>query len=370
MIVDLFAGPGGWDHAARALGYDPVGFEYDADACATRTAAGHRTIRADLANYLMPSTADIEGIIGSPPCPLFSAAGKREGVDWLPHLCQTALGVAALSADAPPEAALSLVPLDWTLRHRPEWVTLEQVPAVLPLWEAVARRLRGEGYSAWAGVLSAADFGVPQTRRRAVLIASRVSTVQPPAPTHAEDPHPSLFGPPVERWVSAWDALDAHGITPDASHINTGRAWKAGWHLGFARLDDRGDSPDGYRQRDRRPVTKPSFALTEKARSWEWTRTRPATTIMGDPRMWPPGHKINADDRRRLGDTEAQERYGDRAGTEAVRLTIEQALVLQTFPPYHPVAGSKTSQFRQVGNAVPPLLADAVLRCVLARGTL
>ena len=47
-VIDLFAGPGGWDIGARALGVDTIGIEHDAAACATRSAAQHATIRADV----------------------------------------------------------------------------------------------------------------------------------------------------------------------------------------------------------------------------------------------------------------------------------------------------------------------------------
>jgi DNA (cytosine-5)-methyltransferase 1 len=85
---------------------------------------------------------------------------------------------------------------------------------------------------------------------------------------------------------------------------------------------------------------------------------------MGDPRCWPPGHKVNADDRARLGTDEADARYGDRAGTHAIRISIRDALILQSFRPDYPVQGAKTKQFEQVGNAVPPLLAAHVLSAV------
>ena len=78
--VDLFAGPGGWDEAGRSLGITPVGIELDAAACATRAAAGHRTVRADVAAYPVAHLAgNVRGLIASPVCTTFSAAGKRAG---------------------------------------------------------------------------------------------------------------------------------------------------------------------------------------------------------------------------------------------------------------------------------------------------
>ena len=80
MIVDLFAGPGGWDFAAAELGMRPVGIEWDESACLTRRAAGHRTIRTDVKHYPTAPFIGAEGVIASPPCPDFSTAGKRAGI--------------------------------------------------------------------------------------------------------------------------------------------------------------------------------------------------------------------------------------------------------------------------------------------------
>lgn len=51
LVVDLFAGPGGWSEGLRSVGLEDVGIEWDDAACRTRAAAGHPTIRADVAQY-------------------------------------------------------------------------------------------------------------------------------------------------------------------------------------------------------------------------------------------------------------------------------------------------------------------------------
>jgi DNA (cytosine-5)-methyltransferase 1 len=131
--------------------------------------------------------------------------------------------------------------------------------------------------------------------------------------------------------------------------LNTGRDWKEGG----SRDDAQTIAPD-----------QPGPTVTGKSGGqWQWRR--PATTVVGDSRLWPPGHKVNADDIARLGEEEAHARYGDRAGSEALRLEVWQALVLQTFPPDYPLQGSRTEQFQQVGNAVPPLLARHLITEVL-----
>ena len=85
----------------------------------------------------------------------------------------------------------------------------------------------------------------------------------------------------------------------------------------------------------------------------EWTSTRPATVIAGDRRVQPPGHKSNAAD--------PPGKYDGRAGKNAVQINIDEAAVLQGFPEGFPWQGTQTAQFRQVGNAVPPPMAAAIL---------
>lgn len=189
--VDLFAGPGGWDLAATELGITITGIEHDADACQTRRNAGFTGTGTRHADVTECDPADYTGhnLIASPPCPAFSSAGTRDGIDYLPGLA------AAISrrdwAYRPtdnPEVWLALEIGRWYDTLDPDWIALEQVPAVLPLWETYARLFADHGYSTWTGVLNAADYGVPQTRQRAILIASRRKTVGCPPPTHAEQP--------------------------------------------------------------------------------------------------------------------------------------------------------------------------------------
>jgi len=75
-IVDPYGGPGGWAEGARMLGLTEVGIELDPWACATRRAAGHQVIRADVATFPLGHLAGrVTGLIMSPPCQAFSTAG-------------------------------------------------------------------------------------------------------------------------------------------------------------------------------------------------------------------------------------------------------------------------------------------------------
>lgn len=314
--ADLFSGARGWDVAARQFGIDPVGFEKDADACATARAAGMPTVEVDLTDITPPPALD--GLIASPPCQSFSSAGKRTGL-------------------ADERGQLVWLPLRWIEAARPRWVALEQVPEVLPIWQDYRRRMVDMGYFVWCGILDAERYGVPQTRSRAILIAHRYRPVTPPAPTHQKyvhdvprgDPHAcgldNMFDAGVKAWVSMHDAV----------------GWPEHWMLEHPRGEG---MIERHGERPLRSASDPSMTVTSKGRSW--ILHRPATTVTTDSRIATPGHH----------DEETRSFDGD-----AVKLTPREAAVLQTFPADHPWQGSNSSQFRQIGNAIPPMLAAAVL---------
>ena len=312
MIRVDYAGPGGTCEGLRMIGLGDrtVGFEWDAAACATRAAAGHLTIRADLATY-RPHHApgSVEGYWASPPCQTFSTAGKGDGRDQLDALGLAILGEDWAAADGfDPRTRHVLDAARTAVELHPEWIGMEQVPAVLPLWRALAHVLERHGYSTWAGVLCAADYGVPQTRRRAILMASRVRCVQPPTPTHAETP--GLFG--ELPWPAMADSLEWDG--------------------------------EGV--------------------GWPWTS--PATTVAGDPRITARCHHEEGSQGANAIST-ADVAAGVDPEDRPIRLTVADATTLQSFPAAYPWQGTKSKQFEQIGNAVPPLLAAHVAAALTGR---
>lgn len=331
MIVDLFAGPGGWDVGARSLGLpDPIGLEWDAAACETRAAAGLPTIRTDVAAYPAERFHGAVGLIASPPCQDFSVGGLRAG----------RTGAKGRLVDEVPR---------WVEAVQPRWVACEQVPPVLPIWQEFSVRLRQLGYSTWCGVVNAADYGVPQRRKRALLLASLDRHVSGPRPTHSRNAS-SLFMD-VQPWVSMAEAIGWGIINEPALTLAPGtgkggasdgllsggvgsrKAYQRAYdehrwvskhaRVGFPRRADR-DSPDTYRARDTAPVTGPALALT--------TRIVTGISIV--------------------------------TGEHREPLEMFEAGVLQGFPHDYPWRSTKTKQAEQIGNAIPPPLAAAALSVV------
>jgi len=362
MIVDLFAGPGGWSTGLNLIGRaETVGIEWDKAACDTARAAGHERLQADIAE-LDPYTiggSNVEGLIASPPCQGFSMAGKGKGREDSALIIAAAGDIASgadprdtLRAKVKDERSiLALEPLRWALELNPDWTAWEQVPAVLPLWEACAEALRADGYNVWAGLVQAEQYGVPQTRKRAILTASRYGAVDRPTPTRSKyntRNASQLDGFP--KWVSMAEALgDIPGQVMRSNYGSGGDASKRGQRL----------------------ISEPAPTVTSKIgrNKWlgveapAWTRSRPAPTVVGTRRSVDGmviGRRLAPGQSAQVGGWDGS--VGLKPGQiEGVPVTVQEAGVLQSFPADYPWQGTKTDQCRQVGDAVPPLMAAHIL---------
>ncbi|KAA6216441.1 DNA cytosine methyltransferase [Streptomyces filamentosus] len=316
-MPDLFAGPGGIDIAARQLGIHLTGIEWDANAVATRTAAELPTRHGDVRLFGPGLFRNEDGLAAGPPCQTFTNAGLGLGRSALALLAAAVkaagtTGQVATPAGLDDRTTLVLEPLRWILQADAagalyRWIVLEQVPAVLPIWQAYREALEARGYSATCGVLNAEEYGVPQTRRRAVLVARLDGVAKLPAPTHrrfVKGVPQSAGDPSLLPWVSMADVLPGRGPFTVVSNYGTGGDPKA---------------------RGRRASYEPAFTVTGKI--------------------------------SRLRIVEAD-------GLEQDRLTPSEAGLLQGFPVDHPWSGADISQ--QIGNACPPPLARALLTAATA----
>ncbi|MFG3293358.1 DNA cytosine methyltransferase [Streptomyces sp. NPDC048179] len=387
IVLDLFSGPGGWSHALAMLGVRDIGLEWDEWACKTRAAQRQLTIRTDVAMYPVgPFLGKTTGLIASPPCQAWSMAGKRLGLLDQPLVHQAVADLAigrdtrehllAFCHDA--RSLLAAEPMRYlhalNQHGQPEWVAMEEVPDVLPLWRQYAAILRTWGYSVWTGILNAADYGVPQTRRRAILLASRTRIAEPPPPTHAKAAEPeSLFGPGRAQWVSmaealGWGATDRPVPTVCAGGGPGGgpEPFPSGSRKTLTDARDRGTwKPQSTQHgaREKRPAAAPTCA--GEAPRWSWSlrsnnqanatvrrADEPAGTLFF-------GHRAN--ECVWVADPAPSGTDEERTAPESIRITAQEAGLLQTFPADYRWAGNKGQQFSQIGNAVPPRLAAHLL---------
>lgn len=208
---------------------------------------------------------------------------------------------------ADPRSVLILEPMRFARDLEPTWIVMEEVPPVLPVWHAYVETLRALGYSAWAGILNAADYGLPQARRRAFLIATRQGAAAPPEPTHSRHGEWTLFGE-RPRWITMAEALDL------------------------------GPRPDD---------------LT----AWAWDR--PATTVV---RSFRP-EVIAAPGYRTVGDPSRQNAPG------SITVTPEQLCVLQGIRTDYPFQGAPSKRLSLIGAILPPPWAAAILAPLIREET-
>lgn len=351
LIREDFAGAGGCSLGKRLAGVEGqvIGVEIEKHAVATARAAGHERLHADVRSPEVRGVdwGQLDGYSAGPPCQSFSSAGRGEGRPHLANLAKAASLVAAggvlpeVAVRRVDDAALDersilvLEPMLVIRRHRPRWIMLEQVPQVLPIWEAYAEILR-EHYSVQTAVLKTEQFGVPQTRKRAILVARLDGEARLPVPTHSQyyPRDPERLDPDVLPWVSMAQAL-GWGMTDRPSMTVCGGGTATGGAEPFAN----GSRKGMIRERD---ADRWSFRMTPMSNAVRHISTPAPTIAVGhSPPSW-----VSTD-------------------REAVRVTVEEAGILQSFPADYPWSGPSGARYQQVGNACPPLLSAAVLTALL-----
>ncbi|WP_067832659.1 DNA cytosine methyltransferase [Nocardia lijiangensis] len=315
-MVDLFAGPGGLDVAAKWLGIPAVGIELDDNACATRRAAELETLQGDVSKCSVEEFPNARILTAGPPCQTFSVAGAGAGRRALDQVVAFTRRMNAgdknvwqdLAQLDDPRTRLVLEPLRWAieaieLRKQPfETIVLEQVPTVRPVWQEVGQALRSRGYKVVVDILHAEEYGVPQTRRRAILIAHRDRAPRRPEATHHRFRKGTRHGMHERDRLNCRtmaDALDRPYPFVVVSNYGTGGDPKA---------------------RGRRTSDQPGFTVTGKV---------------------------------------SRNRVENLDGADIHRLTHSEMGRLQTFPHDYPWEGKDIAQ--QIGNAIPPRLSSHIL---------
>jgi DNA (cytosine-5)-methyltransferase 1 len=329
QLVSLFTGAGGLDLAFERSGpYKAVArVELEPSYCDTligavekRQLSRARLLKADI-RFIAPSAIAgeldahaLKGMIAGPPCESFSCFGSRHGA-------------------ADPRGRLVFSFVKWAATLPFDFVVFENVPNFVTIgagqpFTAVVELLETAGYSVSYSILNAADFGAATIRRRLVLVGVRDRVaLQLPAATH-RDPEPSAGS--AKSWVSAGSALDN---LPPPSLTRPGAP---SWHVAVrhteavrARFADvRPGTQDPVRHRYRLRADRPSFSLVAGNHS--------GTRALIHP-------------------------------TEARELTNRECARIQGFPDDFDFAGTRSAVMKQIANAVPLPLGDAVARSIASQ---
>lgn len=338
--VSLFSGCGGLDLGVQEAGFDLV-FATDIDS---RCAESH-ALNFPNVPFHLGSVDDLDGdrlielsggraeepdlLVGGPPCPPFSKSRfyrKEKPRALADDVASTTLtGYARIMRQLRPRAFLleNVHGLAYKV-HRDALEYLETEAA-----EA--------GYATSWRVVNAADYGVPQIRERFFMIGLREGKFEFPPQTHAKK-RDDLFTSYLQPWRTAGDViadLDTEEAADDEGHYAGGQ-----YHDLLCEIPP----GDNY------------LYYTEK-------RGHPAPKFKWRSRYWSFLLKLSPD----LPSWTIQARRSNNMGPFHWRnriLRIEEIKRLQTFPDNWQLSGTLESQWRQIGNAVPPLLAEKLGRAI------
>lgn len=372
-VVSLFAGAGGFSTGFSQAGLKPLfGAEINADACSSYEAnVGSACHQLDLSTVAPSIIHELAGgrkpfvVIGGPPCQGFSTAGPRNAADPRNRLIFNYLGIVH--------------------RLSPRWFIFENVEGLLTSGGGrdLARLVRefvGLGYSVRLQKVNLAAYGVPQTRKRVLIIGNRLgidfrfpeelfsfdsgkakkSSSLPLAPTLAEALAGLGAASPIKGSLVPY-------ATPEPTNL-------------FDALMRVGNSSG--------TVTR--HVRVEPRDRVQIESLKPGHTMKDlPPEMWHDSYKRRAN--RRVSDgTPTSKRGGAPSGVKRLQgnlqcltitgaatrefihpsehrpLTIRECARLQTFPDRYQWSGNSASVIQQIGNAVPPLAAERLARHLVA----
>ena len=332
-FVDVFSGCGGLALGFVMAGFQPrLAIDIDSDSAETyRSNVDVRIEACDIADVQTLPKADV--LVGGPPCQGFSALGTRNPADPRNKLWSEYVRVLdATGADV---------------------FVMENVPGLLSTaqFAMFVEAIVDRGFRlADDAVLNAADFGVPQRRRRAIVIGSRLGMPELPTRTHGNLPG-------LRPWRTVRDAFT---LAPPLSTEPSGK----NWHRGRIRTADysiiryRAVPPGGNRFDMQRNLDAEGLAHLVPAC---WRRKQSGTVdVFGRLRWDEPSVTIRTEF--------FKPEKGRYLHPEAHRpITVREAARLQSFPDSFKFSEAQglSSVARQVGNAVPPLLARAVAQAVI-----
>lgn len=369
-VLDLFCGPGGLSFGFRMAGFHiAAGVDMDPWSCETYrfNFPGSTVLQADLRKLEADNDGlpeDIDVIIGGPPCQGFSTVGRVKIASLAKNsICKLEDALPRFIDD--PRNALYKEFVRMIDSRRPAFFVMENVPGLLShhdgrIAELIRQDFEGIGYRTRAALLNAADFGTPQVRRRVFFIGNRLGLPNPlPIATQGQNTDTPMFGASLKRHVSVCEAigdlasLGNGGGAEEQPYLRPPESeyqqWaRQGSEILFnhrARHHTERDLKifdmlkDGVCYKDLPDEYKPYRDDIFGDRFKRLDPARPSWTVMAH--LEKDGYMYIHPSRNRT-------------------ITVREAARLQGFPDTFKFMGSRTQQFKQVGTAVPPLLARAV----------
>lgn len=343
-VIDLFAGVGGLSLGFKMAGFDVVlANEYD-ESIADAYKLNHpntKMIVADIRNLPIEETfaeyrGKIDVVIGGPPCQGFSQKGQRKSInDERNFLFKYFVAI-----------------VDYI---HPRYFVMENVPNLLTtengfFKKEIIEMFREHGYALATDTLNAADYGVPQNRRRAVILGKLGDSA--PAMPKA-----------LDYKVSIWDAIS------DLAYLESGE----------------GEETDIYRNPSQSDYQRRLRVGSDKL--YNHKATKHSDLAIQRLKMIPPnsGKEVLPEEHltksiysgtwTRMGKEEVSVTITTRFDTPSSgkfthpylhrAITVREAARIQSFPDTFKFIGTKGSQMKQVGNAVPPLLAQAIASVIM-----
>jgi len=349
-VISLFSGCGGLDLGFLKAGYDIIWANDNfPDACETyRKEIGDHIVCKDILEIDLQSIPRADVIIGGPPCQGFSGVGKRDPKDLRSKLVWRYLEIVD--------------------EVKPKFFLFENVTGIRSakteegenVLEELQRQFELLGYTITIHLLNAADYGVPQRRRRVFIIGSLdgKEIVQPPQ-THSIGG--DFF---TQKWVSSKEALSDLKLPTDDGVVGY-KSKPSNDYQVYLRQDAKKTTDlqlTPYSSETDRIIFTyvkpggnymdvPDEFSTKRIMYFKSTGGRTTTYGRLDPSM--PGYTLNTHfNRPNVGCNihYSQDRM----------ITIREGLRLQSFPDsYTLYSRNKRNYYVQVGNAVPPLLGLA-----------
>ncbi|GEN34656.1 DNA cytosine methyltransferase [Aneurinibacillus danicus] len=339
--ISLFTGAGGMDVGFKRAGVNVLwANEIDKDACNTYEANHPETLlkRGDIRELLgeLEQFNDVDIVFGGPPCQGFSVAGKMDPNDERSTLIWTFLDVVRII--------------------RPKAFVLENVKALATLekWKNVREKLfhlaNEMGYSCYPFLLNSSHFGVPQKRERVFFIGLLGKNI---------DPH-HTFSRLEQRRKKPKNIRETISILGPAGTTRNPLTCTAKITLAAKPVIRKSPYAGMIFNGLGRPLDLDGVSNTLPA-----SMGGNKTPIVDEALLYNHANDnwvVNY--HKGLLENKVIPEFGE-APSRLRRLTIKEAALIQTFPEEYVFHGSKTAIYRQIGNAVPCLLAEAVASAVI-----